>query len=70
VKREGDRITVARYLMNELPAPFHKQMGGFPDGMKVDRWQVTHYGPPSSSGSTSARLRWARRFARASAARA
>jgi vanillate O-demethylase monooxygenase subunit len=33
--------------MNELPAPFHKQMGGFPDGMKVDRWQVTQYGPPS-----------------------
>ena len=32
--------------MNELPAPFHKQMGGFPDGMKVDRWQITHYGPP------------------------
>jgi len=47
VKREGDRITVGRYLMNELPAPFHKQMGEFPDGMKVDRWQVTHYGPPS-----------------------
>jgi phenylpropionate dioxygenase-like ring-hydroxylating dioxygenase large terminal subunit len=46
VKRDADRITVARYLMNELPAPFHKQMGGFPDGMKVDRWQVTHYGPP------------------------
>jgi vanillate O-demethylase monooxygenase subunit len=46
VKREGDRITVSRFLMNELPAPFHKQMGGFPDGMKVDRWQVTHYGPP------------------------
>jgi len=46
VKREGDRITVSRYLMNDLPAPFHKQMGGFPDGMKVDRWQVTHYGPP------------------------
>jgi vanillate O-demethylase monooxygenase subunit len=22
-------------------------MGSFPDGMKVDRWQVTHYGPPS-----------------------
>jgi vanillate O-demethylase monooxygenase subunit len=47
VKRDGDRITVARYLMNELPAPFHKQMGEFPEGMKVDRWQVTHYGPPS-----------------------
>jgi len=47
VKREGDRVTVARYLMNELPAPFHKQMGEFPDGMKVDRWQITHYGPPS-----------------------
>jgi phenylpropionate dioxygenase-like ring-hydroxylating dioxygenase large terminal subunit len=47
VKREGDRITVSRYLMDDLPAPFHKQMGGFPDGMKVDRWQVTHYGPPS-----------------------
>jgi len=47
VKRDGDRITVSRYLMNELPAAFHKQMGGFPDGMKVDRWQITHYGPPS-----------------------
>ena len=46
VKREGDRITVARYVMNDLPAAFHKQMGGFPEGMKVDRWQVTHYGPP------------------------
>ena len=46
VKREGDRIVVSRWVMNELPAPFHKQMGGFPDGMKVDRWQVTHYGPP------------------------
>jgi phenylpropionate dioxygenase-like ring-hydroxylating dioxygenase large terminal subunit len=46
VKREGDRITVTRWLMNELPAPFHKQMGGFPDGMNVDRWQITHFGPP------------------------
>ena len=46
VKREGDRITVTRWLMNELPAPFHKQMGDFPDGMKVDRWQITHFGPP------------------------
>jgi len=47
VTREGDRIKVARWLMNELPAPFHKQMGGFPDGTKVDRWQITHFGPPS-----------------------
>ena len=47
VKREGDRITVTRWLMNELPAPFHKRMGSFPDGMKVDRWQITHFGPPS-----------------------
>ena len=47
VSREGDRIKVARWLMNELPAPFHKQMGGFPDGMKVDRWQITQFGPPS-----------------------
>ena len=46
VKREGDRIVVSRWVMNELPAPFHKQMGGFPDGMKVDRWQFTHFGPP------------------------
>jgi phenylpropionate dioxygenase-like ring-hydroxylating dioxygenase large terminal subunit len=46
VKREGDRVTVTRWLMNELPAPFHKQMGGFGDGVKVDRWQVTHFGPP------------------------
>ena len=46
VKREGDRITVTRWLMNELPAPFHKQMGVFPDGINVDRWQITHFGPP------------------------
>jgi vanillate O-demethylase monooxygenase subunit len=46
VKREADRITVSRWVMNELPAPFHKQMGDFPDGMKVDRWQITHFGPP------------------------
>jgi len=46
VAREGDRIQVARWLMNELPAPFHKQMGEFPDGQKVDRWQIAHFGPP------------------------
>ena len=47
VTREGDRIQVARWLMDKPPAPFHQQMGGFPDGMNVDRWQITHYGPPS-----------------------
>jgi vanillate O-demethylase monooxygenase subunit len=33
--------------MDQPPAPFHKQMGGFPDGMNVDRWQIAHFGPPS-----------------------
>jgi phenylpropionate dioxygenase-like ring-hydroxylating dioxygenase large terminal subunit len=47
VKREGDRITVTRWLMNEAPAAFHQQMGEFPHGMKVDRWQITHFGPPA-----------------------
>jgi vanillate O-demethylase monooxygenase subunit len=47
VSRDGDRLTVERWLMNELPAPFHKQMGDFPDGMTVDRWQITHFSPPS-----------------------
>jgi vanillate O-demethylase monooxygenase subunit len=47
VTREGDRIKVARWLMDQPPAPFHKQMGGFPDGMNVDRWQIAHFGPPS-----------------------
>jgi phenylpropionate dioxygenase-like ring-hydroxylating dioxygenase large terminal subunit len=46
VAREGDRIQVARWLMDKPPAPFHKQMGGFPDGMNVDRWQIAHFGPP------------------------
>jgi vanillate O-demethylase monooxygenase subunit len=46
VTREGDRVKVTRWLMDELPAPFHKKMGGFPDGLKVDRWQVAHFGPP------------------------
>lgn len=47
VTREGDRIKAARWLMDKPPAPFHKQMGGFPDGMNVDRWQIAHFGPPS-----------------------
>ncbi len=47
VTREGDRIKVARWLMDKPPAPFHQQMGGFPDGMNVDRWQVAQFGPPS-----------------------
>jgi vanillate O-demethylase monooxygenase subunit len=47
VTREGDRIKVARWLMDNPPAPFHKQMGGFPDGMHVDRWQIAQFGPPS-----------------------
>lgn len=46
VAREGDRIKVTRWLMNELPAPFHKKMGDFPDGMKVDRWQIANFAPP------------------------
>jgi len=46
VTREGDRVVVTRWLMNELPAPFHKQMGGFADGVKVDRWQIATFGPP------------------------
>ncbi len=47
VTREGDRIHVSRWLMDKPPAPFHKQMGGFPDGMNVDRWQIAHFGAPS-----------------------
>lgn len=47
VTRQGDRIQAARWLMDKPPAPFHKQMGGFPDGMNVDRWQIAHFGPPS-----------------------
>jgi vanillate O-demethylase monooxygenase subunit len=46
VKRDGDRITVSRFDLNKPPAAFHKQMGDLPDGIMVDRWQVTHYGPP------------------------
>ena len=46
VTRQGDRVQVARWLMDKPPAPFHKQMGGFPDGINVDRWQITHFGPP------------------------
>jgi phenylpropionate dioxygenase-like ring-hydroxylating dioxygenase large terminal subunit len=47
VTREGDRITVTRWLMDRPPAPFHKRMGGFPDGMNVDRWQIARYAPPA-----------------------
>ena len=34
--------TVPRWLMNDPPALFHEQMGDLPDGVKVDRWQITH----------------------------
>ena len=46
VTREGDRIQVSRYDMDKPPAPFHKQMGEFPDGLNVDRWQIAHFAPP------------------------
>ena len=47
VTREGDRIKVTRWLMDNPPAPFHKRMGEFPDGMNVDRWQIATFAPPS-----------------------
>jgi len=47
VTREGDRVKVTRWLMNQAPAPFHKRMGDFPDGMNVDRWQIATFAPPS-----------------------
>ena len=33
--------------MNKPPAPFHKRMGGFADGISVDRWQIATFAPPS-----------------------
>ena len=47
VTREGDRIKVTRWLMDKPPAPFHKRMGGFADGVSVDRWQIAQFAPPS-----------------------
>jgi hypothetical protein len=70
VTREGDRVKVTRWLMNELPAPFHKKMGEFPDGMKVDRWQIATSPRPASSSSTSVPRRSAPARARATAAEA
>ena len=45
-RRIGNRVQVDRWLMNSLPAPFHKQCGGFADRVKVDRWQLTTFAPP------------------------
>jgi phenylpropionate dioxygenase-like ring-hydroxylating dioxygenase large terminal subunit len=45
-KREERRVRVDRWLMDRPPAPFHKRMGGFPDGAHVDRWQLTTFAPP------------------------
>jgi phenylpropionate dioxygenase-like ring-hydroxylating dioxygenase large terminal subunit len=45
-KRDERRVRVDRWLMDRLPAPFHKRMGGFPDGAHVDRWQLTTFAPP------------------------
>ncbi len=46
VGREGDRIKVTRWLMDKPPAPFHQRMGGFADGVHVDRWQIATFAPP------------------------
>jgi vanillate O-demethylase monooxygenase subunit len=45
--RKPDRVHVNRWLLDSLPAPFHQKMGGFPDGMKVDRWQLATFAPPA-----------------------
>ena len=46
MRRDGDRVHVDRWLMNSLPAPFHQKMGQFPNGAKVDRWQLATFAPP------------------------
>lgn len=46
-QRDGDRVHVKKWLMNSLPSPFHKRMGGFADGVMVDRWQNTTFAPPA-----------------------
>jgi phenylpropionate dioxygenase-like ring-hydroxylating dioxygenase large terminal subunit len=45
--RDADRVKVTRWLMNRPPAPFHKRMGDFADGVNVDRWQTAVFAPPS-----------------------
>ena len=47
VTREDDCIKVTRWLMDQPPAPFHKRMGDFADGVNVDRWQIAQFAPPS-----------------------
>jgi phenylpropionate dioxygenase-like ring-hydroxylating dioxygenase large terminal subunit len=43
VTREGDRVFIARWLLDMAAPPFHKQMCGF--GGNIDRWQEIEFRP-------------------------
>jgi len=43
--RDGNRVTVTRWVMNKPPPPFFQRAGGLKGD--VDRWQVIEFAPPA-----------------------
>ena len=46
-EREGDAVTVTRWIMDSLPPPFFQKAGGFRPEERIDRWQIITYTPPA-----------------------
>jgi vanillate O-demethylase monooxygenase subunit len=44
--RDGDKVTVTRWIYDHQPAPFWKAAIQRPEN--VDRWQMIHYAPPAN----------------------
>ena len=44
--RAGDRVTIARWMLDFPPPPMFAQAGGFKG--RVDRWQIVNWQPPST----------------------
>ena len=47
VIRDGDKVTVARWIVNQAPPPTYQKAGGFAPDQLVDRWQIIEWRPPA-----------------------
>jgi vanillate O-demethylase monooxygenase subunit len=45
-RRDGDKVTVTRWMYDHVPAPFWQKMLGRP--ARCDRWQIIEYTPPAN----------------------
>ncbi len=43
---DGDKVTVARWIVGHPPPPTYQKVGGWTEQDKVDRWQIIEFRPP------------------------